>query len=138
MGIYVDSNIIIFHLISDRKFGRLAKSFLKKVGKGEIRAFSSIYTLVEIYATLKHAFRIGEKRIGEVLEAVTLFGIEFLELDLGVIRDAIEIMKRNEMKFGDAIHIATMKRNGISVILSHDKDFDKVKGVKRVTLMEMK
>ena len=44
---------------------------------------------------------------------------------------ASRIMKDYGLKPSDAIHVGVMKTNGIELIVSEDKDFDKIEGVKR-------
>ena len=49
--------------------------------------------------------------------------------------DSIEAqLKKRSLKPSDAIHLASMKKLGISNIVSEDKEFDTTKGIKRVWL----
>ncbi|WP_456366555.1 type II toxin-antitoxin system VapC family toxin [Thermococcus sp.] len=43
-----------------------------------------------------------------------------------------EAEKCQRLDFDDAIHYATMKAYKIDVILSNDRDFDKIKEIRRV------
>lgn len=45
---------------------------------------------------------------------------------------AQEIMEKYKMKPRDAIHAATALENKITDIVSYDKDFDEVEGIKRI------
>ena len=44
----------------------------------------------------------------------------------------IDIFEKTILDPRDAVHIASMKELGLSLIVSEDADFDKVKGIERV------
>ena len=46
--------------------------------------------------------------------------------------EAIEDMKKYNLDFVDALTLQTMKKYGVKEIYTKDKDFDRVKGVKRI------
>ena len=46
-------------------------------------------------------------------------------------------MQKNKLDFDDAIAYQAMKVNNIETIISYDTDFDKVKGINRVTPKEL-
>ncbi len=62
-----------------------------------------------------------------VLPYVKVLGIGLMEYEVS--KKYIGILKPS-----DAIHVAVMLNNGMNVIVSEDKDFDKVNTVKRVWL----
>ncbi|MBP1911421.1 type II toxin-antitoxin system VapC family toxin [Thermococcus stetteri] len=87
------------------------------------RMITSVLTVWQLYILLR---RSGAKlRISRVLEDL---GIKVVALTPEIIKRAEECEK---LDFDDAIHYATMKAHGIKVILSNDRDFDRVE-VKRL------
>jgi len=47
-----------------------------------------------------------------------------------------DILENTNIEPRDALHIACMLNNGLSTILSEDKDFDRIKNVKRIGAKE--
>ncbi|MGC9105420.1 MAG: type II toxin-antitoxin system VapC family toxin [Thermoprotei archaeon] len=45
---------------------------------------------------------------------------------------AKEVMRRYSIKPSDAFHVAVMLNNSLDLVLSEDREFDKVKEVKRI------
>jgi len=61
-------------------------------------------------------------------------GIMFLDADKQIAREAVAIMRNYGVTPRDAFHAATMRLNGVTEIISEDKIFDKISGIKRVWL----
>jgi len=129
---YVDTNVIIYHLIGDSIYGENARSYLEKVAEGERHAVSSVYLFAEVYATLR-MFKKTQKEIYRHLDDLSKIGIEFLDLNFYILRSALEEFKAG-LKFGDAIHLKTMEEYDVNDIVSEDKDFDPIEGINRISL----
>jgi predicted nucleic acid-binding protein len=55
-------------------------------------------------------------------------------LGIGVKDYGVSIGFLGSLKPSDALHVAVMKNNGVSRIVSEDEDFDKIRDIKRVWL----
>ena len=86
---------------------------------------TSVLVLAEVY------HKLNKKNLGSAFDyirslmgALTVFDITKNDL-FNAIKNPVDI------NINDKIHIEVMKRNNISTIITFDKDFDKVKTIKR-------
>jgi len=68
----------------------------------------------------------------EFLRHVVLPFVEVVPLDSEDLYKAEKYLVNYAFKPSDALHIATMEKTGATLIVSEDKDFDKVAWIKRV------
>lgn len=129
---YIDANIIVHNLIGDKRLGGAAKEYLKGISRGEVDACASVHVVTEVYAFLKGAGK-SEREIGRILSDVLSYGINMLPLKPSVIVKVPECLVKG-WKYGDTIHYLTMKDEGIEEIVSDDRFFDKLAGIKRIDL----
>jgi len=105
---YVDSNIVIHHLIKDGRVGPNAQKYLESVAKGDESACSSTYIIIEVYAFLK-GMKYPEQKISSILDSVASYGIILLPLESEIILKSIPMMKSG-WRLGDAIHRDRIRR----------------------------
>jgi len=127
---YVDSNIIIHHLVKDGCVGPSAQKYLESVAKGDESACSSTYMVIEVYAFLK-GMKYSEQKISSILDSVASYGIVLLPLESEIVLKSLPMMK-GRWRLGDAIHYNTMLENDITEIVSDDRHFDDVEKISRV------
>jgi len=77
---------------------------------------------------------VGRDNAIKIIKAMLSMPIKWVEVDKSVIIKMIDIFKKTTLDPRDAIHIASMKELGLSLIVSEDNDFDKVDGIKRVNV----
>lgn len=75
---------------------------------------------------------IGKDSAIKVTKAMLSLPIKWIGIDKSVIIRMMEIYEKTTLDPRDAIHISSMKEAGLSIILSEDKDFDKVEGIERI------
>lgn len=146
--IFVDTNILVYHLLDDELYGASCKNFLNRVEKKELTAFISPIVIAEslfIYLRfwiIKHKKIVPKKVLEylkqhrEVINKVnlqkprSLFTIfESLPIDSGIIENSYHIMKLHNLLPNDAINIALIKHHNISAIATHDNDFNDIEGI---------
>lgn len=122
--IFIDATIFLERWSNDA-----AKAVTENINPEEY--CTSVLVLSEVYhklrnkgATQTFAF------IRNMLGSLTIF--DYLQQDL------FDAMKNPvEININDKIHIAIMKMNNISEIISYDKDFDRDQLIRRLTPEEM-
>jgi predicted nucleic acid-binding protein len=120
LKVYVDVNVIYYILTANEDFGPRAKELVENYYG---RMITSALTVWQLYVLLR---RSGAKlRVSGILEDL---GVKVVALTPEVIKMAEECKK---LDFDDAVHYATMKAHGVEIILSNDRDFDRV-DVKRL------
>ena len=149
--VYVDSNIFIYDATDHPKYAASCSLFLDRVESGEITGVTSILSINEIVHKLsiielstklkkKPALIIPlikkDPSLLDNLETPFLAAENIMNMNLEIINlfvpifiAALEFMKRNRLMSNDAIHVATMKRYGITNIATNDPDFERVGGI---------
>lgn len=60
--------------------------------------------------------------------------VSVLAIDFSTLDTFLSILSKYRLKPSDAIHVAVMKNNNVSIIVSEDDDFDNVEGIRRIWL----
>ncbi|RLE68943.1 MAG: VapC toxin family PIN domain ribonuclease [Thermoprotei archaeon] len=115
---YVDVNVLYYYLTANEAFGERAKRLLELYTPGLATSALTVWLL--------HVLT-GLEKLDVILEEI---GVEILPLTAGVLRRARLLTRPGD--YEDRIHLATMMENGISTVLSNDKDFDDIPGVTRI------
>ena len=88
------------------------------------------------YKVLKN--KSDEDAIKSIAAFLSLPNLTFLATNKSTIWLAFELIKKYKLEPRDAIHAASAMQNNIKIIVSEDKDFDKVKEVKRINLEKLR
>jgi len=132
---YVDANIFISNLIGDNRVGEASRKYLEKVAEGKEPAVTSVHTMIEIYAFLKGK-KLSEQKIAKILEEISKHGVTILQFEGIFLHDAL-LMVHQGWKLGDAIHYVTMAKHNLKEIVTDDKHFDDLEGIKRIDILKM-
>lgn len=129
--VYIDSNCFIYAAIDEEEIGKRAKEIISHIKEGKYKAFTSTLTVDEfLWRVQKEAGRDLASQGADIF--LTLNNLELINIDKDIISKMIEIYKTEKIDPRDAIHYAAMKQKNISIIISSDSDFDKLKGIKRI------
>ncbi|RLF19404.1 MAG: twitching motility protein PilT [Thermoprotei archaeon] len=113
------------------KIKEAAKTIVKRIDSGEkvaitVIQLAEIADILESYMPLEKALKIEEF----ILYAPNIKVYEVTKKDC---IDALQIAKKYKIGLSDAIAYIIMVRKSIKEIYSFDKDFDKLKSIKRIT-----
>ena len=129
MTVYVDSNYWIYWM--DRR--QPEHRFVSRMMRAAIREgiLLNLTSLMEV----AHYFRaLAEPEFSSRINKLrNLRTLTLAELDAGIANEALKILSRYaNLGLGgrDAVILATMKLHGVKRILTHDKDFRQVRGIK--------
>mgnify|MGYP001584077912 CR=1 FL=1 len=126
---FLDSNVFIHRFRDDARMREPCRRLLERVAHGEQQAVISPMVLDEVVHHL-----MDYKGVEYALSVWATIR-KMPNLKVAPIDDAVLAHVPGFIQAGlephDAFHAAVMKANGLSVICSYDKDFDKVKGIKR-------
>ena len=126
----MDSNIFFYAKILDKKYGKPCIKVVKAISKGELDAVTSVLTLIEVANALRK-YGLG-REVRDTIDAILSLEMQLYELDEIDVRNAIEISENFKISPYDSVHVAIMKKAGVTQIISADKDFDKVTGIERI------
>ena len=116
--IYVDVNALYYYLTAHPQHGERARS--------HIAAWSGSLVTSSLTAWLLYVLTKLEN-VASILEEV---GVELAPLTASILRRAEKLEEPRDLE--DRVHVATMLELGIDTIISNDRDFDSVAGIKRV------
>ncbi|PSN82617.1 PIN domain nuclease [Candidatus Marsarchaeota G1 archaeon OSP_D] len=122
---FLDANFLIYLNLGEPNVESLFERLLEK---------QPFYTDVLV---LEETFYISKKKYGVKYEDSADFVKEVIlpcsrVLKIGIEDFNVSLQFLDKLKPSDALHVAVMKNNGISTIISEDEGFDKIKHIKRV------
>ena len=131
MRTFLDTNIFLYAAGGPHPQKEACTRVLQRVADGTLEATVNSEVLQEILYVLS--------RRGRLEEAVRLIGYiaalfpELLPVGREDVLEACKLLRQVPgLSVRDAIHAATMKRNGLKRIISVDPDFDRITGVRRL------
>ncbi len=128
---YIDSNIFIFAATDNGKLGENCREVIRLISEQKITCATSYLTVDEVIWVLKRS--VGKDSAIKITKAMLSMPIKWIEIDETIIIKMIDVFEKTTHDPRDSIHISSMKVVGLSVILSEDKDFDKAKGIERIS-----
>lgn len=134
--VYVDSNIFIFPVIYERvPKAERAEKVLRRIASGGLKAYTSTLTWNEVtWVTYRVLGRADSIEIGK--KFLTFPNLAFIDVDLGVVAKAQQLMEKYQISPRDAIHAASAILKDIRHIISEDEDFDTVEELRRLPLKD--
>lgn len=130
---FVDSNVFVYVLAGDPRYGDIARNILKRIEDGE-EAVTSTLVVTQVCSYLRWKKRYDVIPIFLRL-LKSLVGLEKIETGFEDFDYAMKLISRYKLDWGmwdDAVIAAQMLRNNISEIYSNDLDFDRIPGIKRI------
>ncbi|MDI6717158.1 MAG: PIN domain-containing protein [Actinomycetota bacterium] len=106
-------------------------SSLSRVTSGKDRAFLTVAVILELIWTLDSYYELSRDDISDKL--MLLLNTKKLVIEnRDVVEEAVEYYKTARIDFANCYNAAFAKLRGDAIILSYDKDFDRIKDIKRV------
>lgn len=129
---FIDSNIFLRTLIKeDEKSFKECYQFLNLVQENKIKAFTSSLILAEINWVLESFYKFKKSEIIKALKSIlNLKGLKIVDKTKPIL--AVEIFQNFNVKFIDALiasNLQVFKKQAI--VISYDKDFDKMKIIRK-------
>ncbi len=129
---YIDSNVFIYASSRNDALGQAARRLLQAIQVGTFRGVTSCLTLDEVMYVLKKILPTNLLVAGE---QILNLDIKFLSVDKHLLYAMLSLMEQHSLQPRDALHLATMYANNISLIVSEDKDFDTLPSVERLSVL---
>jgi predicted nucleic acid-binding protein len=128
---FVDANVFLYAIIkSPKKDCEIAQAILKRIENGEATA-TSLAVVQEVIDFLEYNKR--QKEIRPFLTVINSYlKMEKLAENWNDFFPAIDDKDSYGFSFVDGLTLQIMQKHKITEIYSCDKDFDRVKGIKRV------
>ena len=117
-AIYIDINVLYYYLSAHPQFGERARSYIATWGGNLVTSSLSAWILYVL------------TRLENITSILDEVGVALVPLTASIMSGAEKLEKPRD--FEDRIHVATMLELGIDTIVSNDKDFDGLLGIKRI------
>jgi predicted nucleic acid-binding protein len=117
-AIYIDINVLYYYLSAHPQFGERARSYIATWGGNLVTSSLSAWILYVL------------TRLENITSILDEVGVALVPLTASIMSGAEKLEKPRD--FEDRIHVATMLELGIDTIVSNDKDFDGLVGIKRI------
>jgi len=129
---FLDANVILRHVLGDHsEHSPLATAYLKRIEEGELKVRTADTVIFEVVFTLQRQYHQPKAKIREViLPLIELPGI----ILPGKLRfyKVFDLYVDFNLSFADAYHAVLMQQGRLNQIVSFDKGFDRVPGIKRM------
>lgn len=131
---YADSNFFIYAAADRGKEGQRAREMLEKMADNHDRIASSVLVLDEVAWELKR--KIGSRNTIEYcLGLLADPAIHWIDATPRVLKKSFELMEAFGLDPRDAIHAASCLSEGLTEIITEDRDFDKIRGLRRIAYL---
>lgn len=130
---FLDTNIFIRGLTNDHAaWSERCRLLLTAIDQGREEATTSESVIAEIVFVLSSpaTYRLSRRAIHELLEPI--LSMSHLRLrNRGLYMRALDIYAEHKIDFEDALSIAHVEAHGHASIVSYDRGFDRVAGIRR-------
>lgn len=129
--IFVDSNIPMYLVGADHPHKGSSRSLLERaIADGEI-----LVTDAEVLQEILHRYVAIDRRdaIGPATDAILGVVDEVYPVEREDVERARRLVQATRLSARDAVHVAVMRRRGVTRILSFDRGFDDIDGIARNT-----
>lgn len=132
MKIFVDTNIFLRFLLADHpRQSPACKKLFEKAAKGEVKLVTLPIVIAEIAWVLHSFYKEPFKEVAEKLRVILLFeGLDVSNRDALLL--ATQVFESKKIDFIDAYIASWIKSKNLAKVFSYDKDFDKIKEIKRI------
>lgn len=121
----MDSNIILRYLLEDKE-----SSSVEKILKGKNTLVVPDIVVAEVVWTLGRFYKWPKEKVAQFL--LVLLKGKNIEFNENVIFSTLSMFLKYNVRYTDAYISVIMKQSKTKNIYSFDKDFDKVKSIKRL------
>jgi len=128
--VFIDANIFLEIILKDKK-NEECKKFLKRIIDGEILGITSDFIVFTCLLQIQHKTKDLNKMKDFIIFINSIFGLKIMKSSLSNLIKTINFMQEYKLDFDDALVISCMRSNNINKLISLDKDFDKVRFIKR-------
>ena len=148
LRIFVDTNILVYHLLEDELYGVSCRDSLNRVETGSVVAFTSPIVASETLFIYLRAWIIQNRKIvpkrvlrylkrhREVLNEVDfdkplalLSLLRVLPLNSAVLQTSYNLMTRYQLLPADSVDAALISRHHLPALATRDDDFDHVESL---------
>ena len=133
---FVDTNVFLRYLTGDDEIkAQACYELFQRVNQGEEELFTCeaiVSEVVYVLSSTRAPYRLSHDEIrARLVPILTLRGLRLPQKR--VYLEALDLYASSPyLDFEDALAVAHMQRQGIAEIVSYDRDFDRIAGIRRI------
>lgn len=126
---FVDTNVFMYAIGAVHPAKDPCQRLVESITNAERKAIINVEVLQEV---LYRYTAIGKAKIGfDLFDTLIQTFAVIWPITREDLIEAKSLQRKYSLKTRDAIHVATMRRHGVTLIWSYDSDFDRVSGIER-------
>ncbi len=132
MKAFIDSQLLIYlNTLTSHRDRILYENFYIDV-LTKYKPYTDVLVLDELIYISKKKYGIPYKVTAEFIESAVLPYVSIASLGEDEYNYAVKALVEYNLRPSDALHLGVMESNGINIIISEDREFDRVPMVKRL------
>ena len=132
MKAFIDAPLLIYLNTMSDPSARIPYENLYIRALTEYKPYTDVLVLDEVIYISRKKYGIPYDVSLEFIESIVLPYVSIINLGEDEYKLAAKILVEYNLKPSDSLHLGAMLSNGINLIISEDKEFDRVKAVKRL------
>ncbi len=134
MRVFIDAPLLIYlNAARSPELRRTYEDFYIDLLSGN-RAFSDALVLDEVIYVSQRKYNVPYELTLEFIDSIVLPYVKLLPIGADEFGKASEVLRAHRINPSDALHLGAMMLSGIENIVSEDKEFDKISGIRRMWL----
>ena len=132
MKVFIDAPLLIYlNTLTNPRYRILYENFYIEI-LTKYKPYTDVLVLDELIYISKKKYNIPYKVSIKFIETNILPYITILNLGEEEYKYATEIITKHNLKPSDALHVGAMMNNNITLVVSEDREFDRIPAVKRL------
>ena len=132
MKAFIDAPLLIYlNTLADSKDRVLYENFYVEI-LTKYKPYTDVLVFDELIHISKKKYNVPYNVSVEFIESNVLPYVYVLNLGEDEYNYAVKILSEHNLKPSDALHIGAMMNNNIALIISEDKELDKISAIKRL------
>ena len=129
--VLVDANVFVYALGVEHPYRDPCRDVVAALARRELEAETSVEILQEVVHVRRR--RMGAPDAAARAREILAWDLPVHEFDVDDLERALKLIERDDsLSVRDAVHAAMALNREIGVVLSTDRDFDRIEGVARV------
>ena len=134
MKVFLDAPLLVYlNTVADEQRRLMYEDFYLDI-LSRHKLYTDVLVLDELIYVSKKKYGVPYDVTLGFIDSIVLPYVAVLGLGEEEYREAARLLLKYRLKPSDALHIAAMKTNGIELVVSEDKELDRVPEVKRIWL----
>ena len=134
MKVFLDTPLLVYlNTVADEQHRSVYEDFYLDMLSSH-KLYTDVLVLDELIYVSRKKYGVPYDVTLDFIDSIVLPYVVILGLGEEEYREAARLLLKYRLKPSDALHIAVMKTNGIGLIVSEDRELDRVPEVKRIWL----